>query len=153
MAGEQNKILNKSQKVLKFRKYNTAFAKLSHLILDLNEAQQVALLQKAEELFSKENRAYPRKSCRIAVRFSTYDRIYSGYITNISPSGIFIDTKKPLIVRDEILIDFTLKERNESLRPRGVVVHATLMGIGVELKNVNLHLEEMIRFAVNRMKG
>ena len=51
MAGEQNKILNKSKKVLKFRKYNTAYAKLSHLILDLNEVQQVALLQKAEELF------------------------------------------------------------------------------------------------------
>ena len=102
MAGEQKKILNKSTKVLKFRKYNTAFAKLSHLILDLNEAQQVALLEIAEEVFSKENRASPRKSSRIAVRFSTYDRIYSGYITNISPSGIFIETKKPLIVRDEI---------------------------------------------------
>ena len=153
MAGEQNKILNKSQKVLKFRKYNTAYAKLSHLILDLNEVQQVALLQKAEELFSKENRAYPRKSCRIAVRFSTYDRIYSGYITNISPSGIFIETKKPLIVSDEILVDFTLMETNESLRLRGVVVHATPMGIGVELKNVSPHLEEMIRFSVHRMKG
>jgi len=153
MANEQNKILNKSPKVLKFRKYNTAFAKLSHLILDLNEAQQVALLKKAEELFSKENRAFPRKSCRIPVRFSTYDRIYSGYITNISPSGIFIDTKKPLIVRDEILVDFTLKETNESLRLRGVVVHAIPMGIGVELKNVSPHLVEMIRFAVNRMKG
>ena len=59
----------------------------------------------------------------------------------------------PLIVRDEIVVDFTLKETNESLRLRGVVVHATPMGIGVELKNVNPHLAEMIRFAVHRMES
>ena len=116
--------MSKSSKVLKFKKYNTAFAKLSHLILDLNEAQQVALLKKAEELFSKEKRTSPRKSCRLPVRFLTFDRIYSGHITNISPSGIFIETKKPLIVRDDILVDFSLEGVNESLRLRGVVIHA-----------------------------
>jgi hypothetical protein len=38
MTDKRKPIMSKSSKVLKFKKYNTAFAKLSHLILDLNEA-------------------------------------------------------------------------------------------------------------------
>lgn len=83
----------------------------------------------------------------------TFDRIYSGHITNISPSGIFIETKKPLIVRDEILVDFSLEGPNESIRIRGVVIHANPMGIGVEFKNVSPHIAEMIRFEVHRLKA
>lgn len=55
MTDKQKPIMSKSSKVLKFKKYNTAFAKLSHLILDLNEAQQVALLKKLKSYFQKRN--------------------------------------------------------------------------------------------------
>ena len=103
------------------------------------------------ELFLKEKRAYPREQCRIPVRYSTFDRIYSNCITNISQNGVFIETEKPLFVREEILMDFTLKGFNEPLKLKGEVAHATRTGIGVKFKNVNTDLAEMIGLVIERM--
>jgi Tfp pilus assembly protein PilZ len=140
-----------SQEANMYSKYNIVISQLFNLILNLNEAQQNALLRKAEELFLKEKRAYPRKSCRIPVRYSTFDRIYSNCITNISQNGVFIETEKPLFVREEILMDFTLKGFNEPLKLKGEVAHATRTGIGVKFKNVSTDLAEMLGLVIERM--
>ena len=140
------------QKIVKFSKYNLVIAKLYNLILNLNEAQQVALLEKAQELYTKEKRLHARKICRIPVKYTAYDRIYSDFITNISQNGLFIETKRPLIVGDEIIMSVALKGINETLKIRGEIVHANRMGIGVELKNVSPHLAEMIGLVVERME-
>ena len=140
-----------SPKVSKVSKYNIVISQLFNLILNLDEAQQRALLRKAEDLFLKEKRVYPRKPCQIPVRYSTFDRIYSNYITNISQNGVFIKTEKPLFVNEEILMDFILKGFNEALRIKGEVVHTSRKGIGVKFKNVSTDLSEMIGMVVERM--
>jgi hypothetical protein len=53
------------KKVVALRKYNVFIPKLFNLIRNMNHAQQVRLLEKAEELFSKERRVDQRRSCRI----------------------------------------------------------------------------------------
>jgi hypothetical protein len=68
------------------KQYNVTISKLIKLILDLNEEHQEALLKKGQELLSKEKRA-PRKSCRIPVRYETFDRVYSDRIMNINRRG------------------------------------------------------------------
>ena len=140
-----------SPKASKVNKYNIVISQLFNLILNLNEAQQRALLRKAEDLFLKEKRAFPRKPCQIPVRYSTFDRIYSNFITNISQNGVFIETEKPLFVNEEILMDFILKGFNKPLRIKGEVVHASRKGIGVKFKNVRADLCEMIGLVVERM--
>ena len=153
MANENQNNRFAHKKIVKFSKYNLVIAKLYNLILNLNEAQQVALLKKAQELYTKENRIHERKICRIPVKYTAYDRIYSDCITNISQNGLFIETKRPLIVSDEIIMIFALEGLNETLKIRGKIVHANRMGVGVEFKNISPHLAKMIGVVVKRMKN
>jgi hypothetical protein len=80
----------------KLKRYNVTISKLVKLILNLNEANQKALLEKGEKL-KFANRA-PRKLCQIPVNYQTFDRIYSANILNISRSGAFIETQRPIFV-------------------------------------------------------
>ena len=144
--------MNAFEKVVPFKKYSVVVPKLFNLILNMNHAQQVRLFEKAEELFSKERRVYQRKSCRIPVRYATYDRIFSNYITNMSQNGIFIETQKPLFVGEEVILDFKLEGFNEPLKITGKVAHATRAGIGVEFKNVDPKLAERMGLIIDQME-
>ena len=103
------------------------------LILCLNEEHQQALLKKGKELLSKEGRA-PRKSCKIPVKYKTFDREYTDQIMNISQSGLFIETQRPIFVGEEISMDFNIEGVEETLQLKGKVVHASNKGVGIEFK-------------------
>jgi Tfp pilus assembly protein PilZ len=120
----------------KAKQYNVTISELIKLILNLNEEHQEALLKKGKELLSKEGRA-PRKSCEIPVRYKTFDRVYSDRIMNISQSGVFIETRRPIFVGEEILMDFQIEGVNKALRMEGKVVHASSRGVGIEFKEVD----------------
>ena len=122
-----------------FEKYNVTISRLFELILKLNEAHQEALLKKGQALLSKEKRA-PRKTCRIPVRYSTFDRMYSDPIKNISQSGMFIETQRPIFVGEEILIELKIEGLNEPFKIEGNVVYASQSGVGIRFKNLNSNL-------------
>jgi hypothetical protein len=143
--------MNVFEKVVKFKKYSVVVPKLFNLILHMNHAQQARLLEKAEELFSNERRVYQRKSCRIPVRYATYDRIFSNYITNMSQNGIFIETQKPLFIGEEVILNFKLEGFNEPLKIKGEVAHATRSGVGVEFRDVHPKLSEMMGLIIDEM--
>ena len=126
-----------------FEKYNVTISKLFKLILNLNEAHQEALLKKGQALLSKEKRA-PRKTCRIPVRYSTFDRMYSDPIKNISQSGLFIETQRPIFVGEEVVIELKLADLNEPFKIRGDVVHASRSGVGIRFKNLNSNLSKIM---------
>ena len=140
---------NKDQDI---KKYNVTISKLIKLILDLNEEHQEALLKKGRELLSKEKRA-PRKSCQIPVKYTTFDRVYSDHIMNISRSGVFIETGRPLFVGEEILMDFKIEGLNKTLRIPGKVVHASNRGVGIEFKNVDPSLSQILPAILNLIEG
>ncbi len=73
-------------------------------------------------------------------------------ITNISANGLFIETPRPLIRGDEVIMAFKLDGFDKSLKLRGEIARANQTGIGVTYKNISPHIEEMIRSIVNRMK-
>ena len=126
-----------------FKKYNITIAKLIELILNLNEAHQEALLKKGQALLSKEKRA-PRKSCRIPVRYSTFGRMYSDQIKNISQGGLFIETQRPIFVGEEVLIELKIEGVNEAFKIKGDVVYASQSGVGIQFKNTNSNLSEIM---------
>jgi Tfp pilus assembly protein PilZ len=116
---------------------------LIKLILSLNEEHQEALLKKGRELLLKEKRA-PRKSCKIPVKYQTFDRVYSDRIMNISQSGVFIDTRRPIFVGEEILMDFQIEGVNKALRMEGKVVHASSRGVGIEFQKVDPTVSQIL---------
>jgi Tfp pilus assembly protein PilZ len=135
--------MNVSAKDQKVKQYNVTISELIKLILNLNEEHQEALLKKGRELLSKEKRA-PRKSCKIPVKYQTFDRVYSDQIKNISQSGVFIDTRRPIFVGEEILMDFKIEGVNKALRMEGQVVHASSRGVGIEFKKVDPTLSQLL---------
>ena len=135
--------MSTSTKDQKIMQYNVTISELIKLILSLNEEHQEALLKKGKELLSKEGRA-PRKSCKIPVKYKTFDRVYSDQIKNISQSGVFIDTRRPIFVGEEILMDFKIEGFNKSLRMEGKVVHASSRGVGIEFKKVDPTVSQIL---------
>jgi Tfp pilus assembly protein PilZ len=134
------------------KKYNVVIPKLFQAIISLGEEQQQALLRHAEELLVNEKRANARKSCNIPINFAAYDRVYSDHIKNISPNGLFIETRKPFLVGDEILMTFRLDGFDKSLKIKGEIAHATRFGVGVEFKEISPYIKEMLCLVIKRMK-
>ena len=132
--------------------YNVTISELIKLILSLNEEHQKALLKKGRELLSKEKRA-PRKSCEIPVKYATFDRVYSDRIKNISQSGVFIETRRPIFVGEEILMEFQLEGVNKTLKIKGNVVHASSRGVGIEFRNIDPTLSQIMPAIIELIEG
>jgi len=144
--------MSASTKDQKIKQYNVTISELIKLILSLNEEHQEALLKKGQELLSKEGRA-PRKTCQIPVKYTTFDRVYSDQILNISQSGVFIETRRPIFVGEEILMDFKIEGGNKAIRLEGKVVHASSRGVGIEFKNVDPALALVMPAILDLMEG
>lgn len=144
--------MSDSKKDQKIKQYDVTISELIKLILNLNEEHKKALLKKGQELLSKEKRA-PRKSCSMTVRYTTFDRVYSDRVKNISQSGVFIETRKPIFVGEEILMEFKVEGVKKPLKIKGEVVHASSRGVGVEFKNVDPALSKIMPAIFDLMKG
>jgi len=142
--------MNAEEKATK--KYNVVISKLFQIVIDLGEEQQEALLHHAEELLVKEKRSGIRKPCSIPINFAAYDRVFSSHIKNISSTGLFIETQRPMLVGDEIVMTFRLEDFDKPLKLRGEIAHATRSGVGVEFRNINPYIEEMLRAFLKRIK-
>lgn len=134
------------------KKYNVVISKLFQVVINLGEEQQQALLRHAEELLVKEKRSGIRKPCRIPINYAAYDRVFSNHIKNISANGLFIETQRPLLVGDEIVMTFRLDGFDKPFKVRGEIAHATRAGVGVEFKDISPYIEEMLSDLIKRMK-
>lgn len=133
-------------------RYNTAILRLFEIILSLNERQQELLLKLTEDLFIKEKRANNRKTCRIPIYYATSDRVYSSHIENISPTGLFIKSEKPLPAGEKILMTFNVKGFNKPFKISGEIVHANDEGIGVKFKGLNTNEADRLKKIVVQMQ-
>jgi Tfp pilus assembly protein PilZ len=134
------------------KKINAIVSELIKIVIELNQDQQKEVLHHAEQLLVKEKRENTRRSCDISVNYAANDRVYANQITNISANGLFIETRRPLIMGDEVILAFKLEGFDKSLKLRGKIARANQTGVGVAFKNISPHIEEMIRVIVNRMK-
>jgi Tfp pilus assembly protein PilZ len=134
------------------KKYNVTISKLFQLVISLSEEQQLALLQRAEELLIAEKRINVRKSCNLPIHFTACDRVFLERIKNISSSGLFIETRRAFLAGDEIMMNFQLEGFDKPLKIKGEIVHATSLGVGVTFKNISKYVEEMLCLVVKGMK-
>ena len=122
---------------IKLQKYNIHMTKLINLVLNLSSEEQRFLLKKIDKLNLKEKRAYPRKACKIPVRYFYNEGIFNNFIVNISLGGCFIETQKPFSVGEKFLMDIHLDGDAKSIRVKGEVTNANRMGMGIVFEEVS----------------
>jgi len=135
-----------------FQKYNIYMTKLFNLILTLNPEEQRFLLKNVEKLILKEKRASARKICRMPVRYFYNEQIYNNFIINISRDGCFIETQKPLLVGEKILMDIQMDGDEEIIRIKGEVANANRLGSGIEFEKVSTNLSKTLSNLLYRIR-
>ena len=126
--------------------------KLFNLILTLNPEEQRFLLKNVEKLLLKEKRTSARKICRMPVRYFYNEQIQNNFITNISRDGCFIETQKPLLVGDKILMDIRMDGDEEIIRIKGEVANASRLGSGIEFEKVSTNLSKTLSNLLYRIR-
>jgi Tfp pilus assembly protein PilZ len=141
--------MNNSNKGM--RKYNLIISKLIEVVFQLGRDKQLKLLQYAEQLLIEDQRVSSRKTCHIPVNYASHDRIYSSFIHDISASGIYITTEKPLLVGEDIVVSFSIEGYDRPFKIKGKIVRTDQKGVGIEYKDVSHYVEEMLELLVKRM--
>ena len=133
------------------QKHNTYTTKLSDLISTLNQEQQRYLLKNVEKLILIEKRTSARKICRIPVRYIFKKKIYNSLIVNISREGCFIETQKPLLPGERILLDIQLNDDDKSFKIKGEVANTNRIGMGIEFEEVSNDLLKKLGYLLYKI--
>ncbi|MBW2259532.1 MAG: PilZ domain-containing protein [Deltaproteobacteria bacterium] len=112
---------------------------------------QSVLLKKLEEKTGIYKRKHPRKPYVSEVDFSDGDQAYKELIQDISPSGLFIETRAPLAVGQEITLLLSFPDQERPMKILGEVVRATDEGIGVRFKHPSPIIEEVLANLVDQI--
>ena len=132
---------------------------LFKLIIYMSVYQQHILLEDLEKLPADEMsvrtvsldedegsmRGYTRKTCLIKVDFSFQNDSLKGYILDISPVGVFIETNESLPVGAKIKVSFSLPNHIKPLSIACMVAWIGQNGIGVEFNKLTKLHEKIIK--------
>lgn len=105
--------------------------RLIRLIKDMPEDQKIHLLHHIESQLSG-YRKYPRKEESIPSAFVIGDHVFTDFIKNISAGGVYVSTRKPQSVGDEISLNFKLSGQKKAIRVFGKIVRSDTKGFAVE---------------------
>ena len=80
-------------------------------------------------------RKHQRKSYSKAIRFAAKDRVFEGFLKNISSAGVFIEAGENLAAGQILTFEIPLK-RNQKAHVRGEVVWSSPDGFGVKFLSI-----------------
>jgi len=126
-------------------------ARLITLVTNMSEEEQKSLLKELEGKNLKKTRKHPRKSFTISVDYVAQDRVYRDMIQSISASGLFIETRKPFLVGQEIRLVLTLPGYDRPIKLNCQVVRTNQQGVGVTFKQVTPYMEELLKKIVDKL--
>jgi len=126
-------------------------ARLLRLISDMPIGQQEVLLQELEERFFVDRRKFRRKAYFKEVDFAVEDRAYQEFIRDISAGGLFIETRSPMAVGQDITLILSFPKHERPIKIVGEIIRATQGGIGVKFKPADPNVEAMIETLVEEM--
>ena len=111
-------------------------ARLFELILQMPTIERQVLLEELEEKQKKGKRKSPREKYFKDVDFATKDRVFRGFIHDISASGVWIEASETLSAGQEITLAFELPNTNEHVKIKGKIARVNPNGgFGVEFDN------------------
>jgi Tfp pilus assembly protein PilZ len=126
---------------------------LFKLVVSIPEDQQETLLEQLKVMIQQQgDREHQRKACFITVDYAVGGRVYTNYIQDISPTGVFIETSESFSVGLETLMTFSFPDREDSFKMSGEITRTTAGGIGVKFKYESQVLQEVIEDFVAKMK-
>jgi uncharacterized protein (TIGR02266 family) len=110
--------------------------RLIRLIFMMSTEQQVWLLKRLGTFEDIDARRHLRKPCAIRVYYAVGDRYFRDTIQNISIGGVFIETRKPFGVGQEVLLTFSLPSQASPFSLLGEVAWTGANGIGVRFRDL-----------------
>jgi Tfp pilus assembly protein PilZ len=120
-------------------------ARLIALINQMSPARQRALLGLVEDWQHTRRREHTREPCFLAVDYGTRDGVFKDFITNMSAGGVFIETRMPFAVGQEITLTFSSSNYEDPIKITGKIAWGGPRGIGVKFSKANLSLEALRR--------
>lgn len=100
-----------------------------------------------------ERRRYKRFACELPVEFVYSDWSHQGVITNISLSGVFLETKGPFTVGHDLQIAFFSQSLNKGCRIDGLIVRRDAAGIGVKFHAASINQMAVLRTVIHEVAG
>ena len=110
-------------------------ARLFGLILKMPVEERRQLMEDLEARQGAQQRQFSRKDYFMSVQYVIDERLYDGFIKNISPAGLFIEIAhedvKSIRVGEPIILTFKHPDSQKPLKITGEVVRMEEGGIGV----------------------
>ena len=132
---------------------------LYKLIVDMTEEQQIILLEQmgqspqveipvktvSLEESNASMREHPRKPCLINANYRIQDRTYKSYILDISIGGVFIESSAKFPVGKDVLLKFSLLNRQQPLSFNGKIAWSSSKGFGLKFENISVHQSDILK--------
>jgi len=114
-------------------RYTPTFSRLSRLILNMSEEEQLLILQYAKSIIDE--RILPRKPCLIPANCKLKERSYKGLILDLNSFGAYIDTRESFPMGEEIYLNFFNPFSHKNMLLDGKVIWSNTSGIGVKFSD------------------
>ncbi len=129
----------------------SVYEQLVGIIKNISEDKQLKLLELLKQWNEQGNRDYGRKSCLIAVDYSSQDRFFRDFIQNISAGGVFIETREIFSAGQEIGLTFSIPNSQIPFRISGRITRTSSEGVAVKFLKVTGYQEEILNSLVDKM--
>lgn len=129
----------------------SVYEQLVGIIKNISEDKQLKLLELLKQWNEQGNRDYNRKSCLIAVDYSSQDRFFRDFIQNISAGGVFIETRELFSPGQEIGLTFSIPNSQIPFRISGRITRTSSKGVAVKFLKVTGYQEEILNALVDKM--
>ena len=113
MAESQREIIDENISVIT--------ARLFELILNMPYKNRKVLLKQLEDEQTTGKRQSPREKYFKDVDFATKDRVFRGFIQNISADGVLIETGETVEIGQDIILAFELPKLEKHIKIKGRV--------------------------------
>lgn len=124
--------------------------RVKSLVDNLSEKRKRQLLDLLIEWQQKEQRDDERIPCLIAVDYSDKKRVYHDFIQDLSKGGVFIETREPLTIGEQISMTFAMPNTQNHFKVSGKIVRLANDGVGIRFDNkLSIYQEEIIRKLIN----
>jgi hypothetical protein len=117
------------------KKYNTFYARLLMLALDMSKTQQKAVLDFAQNVLDKRREC--RKDCLVPIRYTVDNKNYTGFILDLNRSGAYIETDQYFLSGQYLYLNFVNPFSGKKIRAISEIVWSRPDAMGVKFNSLS----------------
>ena len=114
-------------------------AKIIDIILKMPFEHRRRLLNDLKESQGINSRKHNRKECLMNVQYAANDRVFNGFINNISPKGAFIECPQETLAKlsfgQPVTLTFDHPDQTKHFKTTGEVARIADSGFGISFNN------------------